>query len=163
MRKYVLTGGPCSGKTTTLNELGKCGYFIVPEAIRIVLKYGIPMRYTPHLRLYLETKIPSDAEAFCERGHPDAIAFLKFDNHEIPDKLIKICESNRYDKVFFLEMLPKYEQKSRYHTHKEAMKIHELIYEVYLEYGYKPIVVPFMSVQERVEYILKKIKWRKKG
>ena len=37
MRKYVLTGGACSGKTTLIGELKKRGYNVLEEFIGGVL------------------------------------------------------------------------------------------------------------------------------
>lgn len=34
---YVLTGGPCSGKSTTLEYLSSRGYLVVPEMARVVI------------------------------------------------------------------------------------------------------------------------------
>jgi len=34
---YVITGGPCSGKTTIIKELRKIGYIVYPEAARIFI------------------------------------------------------------------------------------------------------------------------------
>jgi len=34
---YVITGAPCSGKSTLLNELALKGFHIVPEAARVVI------------------------------------------------------------------------------------------------------------------------------
>ena len=41
MKRYVLTGGPCSGKTTVLNILAKCGYPVVPELAREMIEKEI--------------------------------------------------------------------------------------------------------------------------
>lgn len=38
LEKYVLTGGPGTGKTTLLKELAKRGYQTVPEAARLVIQ-----------------------------------------------------------------------------------------------------------------------------
>lgn len=38
---YVLTGGPGTGKTTLLNELGQQGYITVPEVARDIIKHQV--------------------------------------------------------------------------------------------------------------------------
>lgn len=37
MEKYILTGGPSTGKTTLLCELEKLGYAVVPESARSII------------------------------------------------------------------------------------------------------------------------------
>ncbi len=43
MEKIVITGGPCSGKTTVVRELRATGGIVVPEVATILLEGGFPV------------------------------------------------------------------------------------------------------------------------
>jgi len=63
-----------------------------------------------------------------------------------------------YDKVFFFEQLPFYEQCATRRSPKEKYaSIDVMLDKEYERAGYDVIRVPFMSVNERVDFILKNI------
>ena len=176
VKKYVLTGGPCTGKSTTLQSLGKDKYQIVPEVARIIiddeqLKKGKCLPWIDREKfqeavlkkqLELEEKLKDKPEAFLDRGIPDGIAYYKLDKLTPPKFLIDSAKSQRYDGVFLLRELPQYEKDlARKEDIKIALKIQKLIKETYKEMGYHVIEVPSSSVEERKEFIKKFIEHRK--
>jgi predicted ATPase len=178
IRKYVITGGPCSGKTTTLDALSKYGnkFLLVSEAARKVieeeLKNGkrvITWQGDVHERqskiLDMQLKLEKEAEyvareqgkdiIFFDRGVPDGIAFYKISNTKLLKKLLEESkpEKRDYAKIFFLESIPYRTDSVRKEPQEIAKRITELTYDAYKSLGYKILVVPAMSVQARVKFI----------
>jgi len=158
-KRYVVTGGPCGGKSTTLSCLERMGYYATPEATRIALKNKIPMRNLYKVRLELEGAIPTFAEvAFLDRGFPDSLAFLRFQNLEIPEKMRELCRTDRYDGVFLFDMLPVYvKDEYRVYSREQSEELHKLIEEAYIGCGYFLVRVPVMLAEERAKFILESI------
>lgn len=157
VKKYVFTGGPCGGKTTALKRLAEDGFWTVPEAVKVALRHKVPLNEIPKVRLILENSIPDFVDvAFCDRGFPDGPAFIRFNKKPVPEELLRTCKENRYDGVFLFDIMSKskYKQtKYRNNTYDEALKIHELIEESYIEQDYSPIVVPIIPLEERIDFI----------
>jgi predicted ATPase len=176
IKKYVLTGGPCSGKSETLKALQERGFYCVNEAAREVIRteklknknfrpsYDIIKFQEKVLKTQIEWEIvPSEVrkyhkELFVDRGILDGIAFLKADNTAIFHELEKAAKEANYSKIFYLDILENYtSEENRFETEEEAKKVHKIIGEVYSDYGYGLIRVPEMSIEERVEMIIKEI------
>jgi predicted ATPase len=168
MAKYVITGGPCVGKTTLCNELRRLGHHIIPEAARAIIdeeqlkENGI----LPWTDLYkfqnliadrvegLEEKVEN---GFCDRGILDGIAYCIEGNLPIPERLqAHAAKNDRYSKVYHLDPVPDYVcDTARKESKERGNHLHKLIGEVYAKAGYTVIKVPFLSVEERAQYILK--------
>lgn len=122
--RIALTGGPCSGKTTVINELEKIysakGYCVitVPESARELLSQGASRENMLEFEtLVAERQIEneetaeknisnSDTVIFYDRGLNDVFSYLDNSAGEILKKRIGISpiESwSRYDAVLFLE------------------------------------------------------------
>ncbi len=169
---YVITGGPNSGKTTTIDFLKDAGYHILPEYSRIFIDKemargrtikeirGDPKTFQENimkLKLGLEKPLPKNKIVFLDRGLPDTIAYYKFHKLKIPPKLLSMSR-NRYKKIFILDMLPYHKDYARIEDVKDAKKIHKMIMKSYKELGYKLVKIPVMPVEKRVEKILKSVK-----
>lgn len=172
MKKYVLTGGPCTGKTTTLNALMQKGFKIIPEIPRIIIEQqqmingeilpwkNISLFQVEVLKkqIELESEIQAGTIAFLDRGVVDALAYCRFYGIDAPAGLIEAARDNRYNGVFFLDMLPNYEVDSvRKEDLESARKIHQTIREIYSEFDYEVVEIPPLSVAERINLILSKI------
>ena len=170
MKKYVLTGGPSIGKTTLIEILASMGYKVIPEAARIVaeeerLKNSEILPWK-NVKLFqekvaeLQIKLEEETSAefvFMDRSIIDGYGYSKFAETETPS-LINETARNRYDKIFVLDPLPHFEKDGlRFEDAETAKKIHQLIIEGYIHFGYEQIFVPVLSPKERVEYILKRI------
>jgi predicted ATPase len=166
--RFVITGAPCAGKTTIINELAKQGYHTVPEPSRGFLEKNPELRASVaskeevvtlqkmilNLQLESEKTVSDDEPVFMDGGIPTDIAYYKIRGIIPPKELIEACRNTKYDKVFIADMLPFYEKdKLRQQSEEESIKIHNLIYEAYSSFGYEPIRVPLMSPEERAEFI----------
>ncbi len=169
MPKFVITGGPGVGKTTTLLEIQKLGHRVVPEAARQIItqeqqkKEGILPWTNLFVFQQLVTKLQLELEdgvgkeiAFLDRGYVDNFAYCKVGNILAPQELVALKSIHKYDGVFVLDPLPHYNKDD---VRKEdavfAQALHEAIMEVYHEQGYSPIRVPVLSPEERARFILK--------
>ena len=172
MRKFVLTGGVCAGKSETLLALGREGFHKVEEAARVIIKDqlsqgGDVLPWVLHnhdefqkrvaiLQVELEKKRGGDA--FLDRSFVDGLAFYRALGQTPSQDVLDAVNNVRYDKVFYLEMLPEYHlDEGRRMNIQHARLVHQLIKEVYEEHGYELIYVPFMSIKDRVDFIKKHI------
>lgn len=167
MLKFVLTGGPCTGKTTLLESLGSIGYQIVPEAATLLIKSILDNGDEALLndikkfqlilfkkQLELESKAVLDKDVFIDRGIIDGIAYCKFFKVKPPTELLKYIKYNRYNGVFLLDFLSNYSTDIiRRESLSQALIIHRLLKESYQEYGYNVIEIPAMDIVSRLHYI----------
>lgn len=164
IRRIVITGGPCCGKTTLLNNLAAQSYSVVPEAARMIIgqeqrrdSENLPWRdlyafqkITAERILELEHSF-SDSLLFCDRGIIDGHAYATRGRVQTPD--IVRSSHGRYDLVFILDPIPDYKKdESRRENPQEARDIHAGIMRAYREFGYRPIVVPVMAPTDRAKY-----------
>lgn len=168
MAKYVITGGPCVGKTTTLNELARRGYKTAPEAARMIIQeeQAKPNGILPwtdllgfqHLVLQRQINLEQRLwDGFLDRAI-DGIAYCRLGKIEVPKELIYFAKTNRYDCIIFPDALPYKLDSERKEDEATAKKIHDEIFKVYVEFGYNPIRVPVLPVDKRADFILEKIK-----
>ena len=173
MKKYIITGGASSGKSTLLAELGARGLYTVEEAAKEIILHkqqkGVGEPWLEHdfqdkildLQIEKEAKIPVDTEiALIDRGLHDSLAYYHYRDQEIPKKLLENILKCDYEKIFFLEPL-KFFEKGKYRFEKgmnEAVRIAELIKKTYLNMGYEVIMIPPFSVKERADMVLEYIR-----
>ncbi len=168
---YVITGGPCSGKTTTLGVIEKMGYRVEYETARFWIEQELKqgktleeMRKDEYLfqKKILELKIENeknfskDKLIFIERGIPDTTAYYQQSCGIKEDELLKeSLKKCSYKKIFLFELLDYQQDYARLENEKEAKILEDLLEESYKSLGMEVIRVPKMSVQRRVEFILK--------
>lgn len=169
----MLTGGPGTGKSTIINALIKRGYACMEEISRKVTldaqKDGIQQLFLTNPLLFSELllkgriaqyksskKIDTDI-VFFDRGIPDVLAYMDYIGDSYTEDFVSPAENFIYDKVFILkpwEAIYKSDNE-RYESFPQAKKIHEYLFKTYKHYNYTPIDVPFGTVDERTDFILK--------
>ena len=173
MRKIVLTGGPCSGKSTVLEELRKRGFSVLRETAKeiVAARRDIPMsKEESDIRQALifngQVKKEDDAEKenhdilFLDRGLIDGLGYsVLYSGEESIQKYLPAVKNRKYDLIFIFEQLPFSSEGFRAvnENEEEALKIRNSIDNLYKKLGYQTINVPVMSVKERVEFILERI------
>jgi predicted ATPase len=170
MRKHVLAGGPCCGKTWVAEELRHRGYTVLGEAAREIIRLRKPYDGNPGegiIRQYLilarqcekEMGIANkEGDVFLDRGVYDTNAYTERILGREVDAFMP-PDLRRYSKVFFLERYPFEEDGQRVESHEsDAVDLHERILEQYKRQGYNPIIVPRMELSQRVDFILDKIR-----
>ena len=176
---YVITGGPSVGKTTLLEALRARGFKCLDEVSRAVIKEQLSLKSNllPWIDLHnfnmllLERQVKQHGSVgeelhFFDRGIPDNIGYLRLGGKEVHPDIHAAAKKHRYNKkIFFLE--PWEEIYANDEVRKEpfhyALKLSEHIKKAYLELDYDVAVVPKGPVEERVEFVLKEIRHKKKS
>jgi len=171
MKRYVLTGGPCAGKTTVLNILAERGYAILPELAREIidkeaakgsdiLPWINPKKFQQVIawkQFWREFFAKRYGVLFLDRGLIDGYGYAVLEKVTIP-KTITLFGKFRYDKIFLLDPVPFYETDgSRIEDRDFARAVHEEIRKAYVRFGYEVIAVPMMTPEERTDFILERI------
>jgi predicted ATPase len=169
---YVITGGPSSGKTTTVNLLKERGYITTFEHARHYLdtqrlkgktiedvkkKQREFQLGVLEMQIEQESQISSDVLVFLDRAIPDAQAYYRFLDLPEDEKLTEALRIVSYKKVFILDCLPLVKDYARTEDVVAQKKIHALLVEVYESLGFPIVQVPVLPPEERVDYILKNL------
>lgn len=169
---YVITGGPSSGKTTTVNLLKERGYITTIEHARHYLdtqrlkgknieevrnnqtKFQLGVL---EMQIEQENQILPELLVFLDRAIPDALAYYRFLNLPEDEKLTEALRTVSYKKIFLLDCLPLVKDYARTEDGAAQKKIHALLIQVYESLGFPIIQVPVLKPEERVDFILKNI------
>ena len=171
---FVITGGPGFGKSVLIEKLRELGYRVGSEFARQLITWQISEggdilpwkdiaefeKRVTEMRVEFIKSIDIDSIAFSDRGLPDQAAFSWYKGKEISPQLNSALSENRYaKKVFLTPPWPQIFQNDqiRTETFEEAERIHQFIVKAYLNYGYELIDLPFVSPDERIEFILKSL------
>jgi len=169
IRLVVITGGPGTGKTATLQELSAMGFRTVPEAARAVIEQeqGKPGGRLPwtdrdaYQRLVLKRQLKSlkglSGTVFLDRAPHDALAYYRVQGLRPPPDLLESMSGIAYSAVFLLDRLRGYRKdRQRKEDAKAAAEIHKALARVYEELGYRPVRVPVMDPRKRAILIAEK-------
>ena len=167
---FVITGGPCSGKTTTLQRLEKEGYRVIYEAARDIIDEEMKKGRTLQemrkdefafqkkvLKRKIETeqRLPRSELIFLDRGIPDSTAYYELCGVTHDPELILAVKNCSYAKIFLMDLLEYEKDYARTESIEEVKRIQELLEKSYQQFHL--IKVPPMSVVDRVEFILERI------
>jgi predicted ATPase len=169
---YVITGGPGSGKTTTVNLFRERGYKTTIEHARHYIDtQRVTGKTTDEIRanqvefqrgvldmqIAQEKELPRDETVFLDRAIPDALAYYRFLNLPENEKLQKALSQASYKKVFILDPLPLVNDYARTEDSAAQKNLHELLTEVYESLGFPIVHVPIFPPEKRVDFILKNL------
>ncbi|SDS49937.1 Predicted ATPase [Gillisia sp. Hel1_33_143] len=171
-KRIVITGGPGTGKSSVIVDLETKGFSCLHEVSREITleaqRQGIeqlfldqPLLFSKKLlearvNQHLQAKEISEEIIFIDRGIPDVVAYMDYFGTEYPKEFTKACEHHTYTKIF---LMPPWQEiyktdNERYESFEQAVLIHEFLKKAYINYGYDPIEVPKLSVDERSNFIL---------
>jgi predicted ATPase len=166
---HVITGAPCSGKTAVICELERRGYPVVHEAARAYiheeLQKGKTMaqikgdilafeRHILYQKIEIEQSLSKDATVFLDRAIPDSIGYYLLEGLN-PDDPIQKSGLWRYKNIFFFERITFEIDTVRSEDDEIAAALDGLLKKSYQMLGYEIISVPLMTVEDRVDFILK--------
>ena len=169
---YVVTGAPCSGKTTLINELERRGYHVAHEIAREYfskeIEAGMSIEALRHdelalqerllqLKLEREALLPKDEPVFFDRAIPDARAYLCVYGIPEPPHIGAAIDGAQYKAVFILDVLPLVGDSVRTESVERQAALDRAHEEAYQGHDYPVYRVPVMSTDERVDFILGKI------
>jgi predicted ATPase len=165
---YVITGAPCSGKTTSIRDLEQRGYRVVHEVARAFIEDEIKKgkslvrikadelafeRHILYKKALIEASLPENWIIFFDRAVPDSIAYFKLEGLN-SDEPLKISTKVRYKKIFLFERLSFTRDDARSENDAQAASLESLIIKGYRMLDYDIVRVPLLSVKQRTEYIL---------
>ena len=166
---YVITGGPSSGKTTTVELLRGKGFEIAHEHASEIIAEEIEKGRTllevradgewfqkEILRRQQEHEHSLDPTqtVFLDRGIPDGLGYERFLKLTPNPELTRAAQATSYRRVFILDPLPVKLDWNRHEDEQTQHAIHDAIEAVYQELGNDVVEVPVLSPEERVEFIL---------
>lgn len=179
---YVLTGGPCSGKTTLIKLLEREGYAIGSECARELItseskkheetQTGV-LPWTDFLgfqKLLAQKQHAREVElpkrSFLDRSLIDAVGYCNAFGHETPSELtslvIRAIAQERYKHVFLLHAVAYTKDNERLEDQETARRIHKALLDTYTNFGYDVIHVPdlgspLMRLEHIKEYLPKRV------
>lgn len=166
-QRIVLSGTACTGKSSVAKELKALGHNIIDEPARTLIKLfretdesKLPWNNRPAFQLEVEQQCYNDfmnnEHGYFDRSLVDEIGYRNHYNIEVGEALHKRAMECRYDKVFFFppwrEIYVKDEE--RVEDFELAEQISKSLYAGYITCGYDVIMVPKISIPERLEFIL---------
>lgn len=169
---YVITGGPSSGKTTTVQLLRERGHTTTIEHARHYIDLArIDGKSVEEIRarqlefqhgvlamqVEEEAALDPDEVVFLDRALPDSLAYYRFLDLEPDAALLAAVEHARYKKIFVLDLLPLTTDYARTEDENDQRVIHHLLIDVYRELGFPVIQVPVLPPAERVDFILEQV------
>ncbi len=168
---HVITGAPSSGKTTLINLIKKQGFNTSPEPARMFIERELSKGFTieyvqkalktlnraiANFHLAIEAQLQVNETIFLDRGFPDCLPYHRIHGLN-PNELLDDCFHHKYKSVFILQRLPFQQDGVRYENDKIAEFHQSWLLKDYHALGYKPILVPLLSPEERLRFILEKL------
>ena len=180
-KRIVITGAPCSGKTTLIDKFNEQGWMTYPEQARIYIERELNQGKTldeiradktafqyailklnqeveQHIGILLSDKENTGADIIMDRAIPDTLGFCYAFDLSVTDELKAACSSVQYDAVFLLSPLPFQSDAARNENTHEQMLIHEGLKLGYQSVSAPLIEVPVLSVEERMQFMFQQIK-----
>ncbi|HSX40089.1 MAG TPA: ATP-binding protein [Candidatus Saccharimonadales bacterium] len=169
---YVITGGPCSGKTTVVEILKKKGYKTATEIGRHYIASRLTSGETIEqinadpakkqedifqLHVRQEATLPENEHIFFDRALPDVLAYHDFYDASVPSHMIEAYKNSKYRMIFYFEQLPMKNDSVRVESDEDAKAIASYIYKRYKALGIPMVTVPVMDIDARVKFVLKHI------
>ncbi|MEU7912521.1 ATP-binding protein [Microbispora bryophytorum] len=168
-RRYVITGGPSSGKDDLIAAVHAAGIPCMADEPGREIYRKHRQRLGRHLlredrREYsLEVLEAFIAEytrhkhgiRFYNRGIPDGYGWEAFFGLRSTRELEEATRLYRYDAIFVLDPLDTFEDPDDivWAKDREIRRVHELIVQGYYDAGYQPVFVPADSATARLDFI----------
>jgi predicted ATPase len=167
----IITGVAGGGKTTLINALRQHGYSCVPEMAREIiadqLAIGGQALHQVDPRLFAEVMLSWEIRSYrqaaglggvvlFDRGIPDLVGYHRLVGLPVPPHVLAATSMFRYHpRVFVAPPWPEINvhDEERTQGFDEVLRTHEAIASAYIEHGYEPILLPKVSVAERVEFV----------
>jgi predicted ATPase len=165
---YVITGPPCSGKTTLIKSLADAGFLTNPDISRRIIEnllatgQTLPEIYEKaellqqniliEMLANADTLNPSDL-IFHDYSFPDNLPYLQLLGLEIKPEFQKAASLYKYKAIFICKPLDLESDGVRIESHKHQLFLYGAILACYQNLGYTVYDLPVVSVKERLQII----------
>jgi predicted ATPase len=178
-QKYILTGGPGSGKSSIIRALEMQGEYTIDEAAEDYIRYrqaqGIaePWKEGDFQEKILDLQVQREARTrgkevtslynpvpprvFIDRGIHDGLAYAQ-PRTETYRKIEEEARKRQYEKIFLIENLGQTERTGvRREDQEQALELERKLEQIYESFGFKSIKIPAAPLQERVDTLLRNL------
>ena len=170
LKRIVISGGPATGKTSLIYGLQKQGYSCFHEVSREIIREQLEansgilpwQNLTAFSELVFEGRKSQflaafHSSSFYDRSLIDTLAYMVKDGLPIPEHWLADVQDHRYDNPIFIT--PPWKEifandHERRESWEQVLHIHEFLMSSYAQYGYDVVLVPKVTVEERIEFIL---------
>lgn len=184
MKKYIITGGPHSGKSSILRQLEKLGVPVLHETARLlIMEDQEKKKADPSFKIIYPW---DDQSLFCRRCHErqierertltgeftvmdrsiiDNLAYAKVAGIRLDSRIFGDIEKASYEKkAFFTELLNGYKiDEQRRDSENQVRAVHKELYKIYSRLGFNLITLPVYSedrntnIERRTQTLLNEI------
>tara|TARA_B100000900_G_scaffold413282_1_gene436953 strand:- start:3764 stop:4270 length:507 start_codon:yes stop_codon:yes gene_type:complete len=167
IQRFVITGGPATGKSSIIECFQQLGYPCFEEISReIIQELNIQTsakKFDFESVVFQERKIQYLAATklhFYDRSMLDGLAYMKLQDIPIPKHMLTDLKIHRYESKVFIA--PAWEEiyhqdSERLESFEEAIAIEKSLREIYQFFGYDLVEIPLITIEERVRFILSNI------
>jgi predicted ATPase len=178
-RRYVITGGPSSGKDALIEAIHAAGIPCMKEEPGREIYRKHRERLGRHLRredrreysvevleAFIAEYLAHNAGIrFYNRGIPDGYGWEGFFGLKPTPQLEEATARYRYDAIFVLDPLDTFEDPDDivWAKDREIRRVHELIVQGYYDAGYEPVFVAPDAAAARLDFICANLRLPKPG
>jgi predicted ATPase len=171
---YVISGAPCCGKTTLIDQLAARGFKTVPEAGRQYIEQefskgrgleeirkdkAVFNRCLLDLTLEIEQRLDPDELLFLDRGLAECVSFHRIIGLN-PNEILAECTQFQYAAVFVLDRFPLQKDGVRTEDNATSDFLDEWLERDYRTMEYRVVRVPVLSFSDRMEFVLDRLSSR---
>jgi predicted ATPase len=168
---HVITGAPCCGKTTLIDQLAGQGFRAVPEAGRQYVERELARgrtideirtneatftRNIKDMQLEIERGLRATDVTFLDRAFPDCLTYFRVAGMN-PNEILSQCFHHRYASVFVLDRFPVQEDGVRTEDDAIASFLDEWLVRDYSAVGYAIVRIPVMPPEERLAFVCERL------
>jgi len=169
---HVITGAPCCGKTTLIDQLADKGFRTAAEIARQYFEREIAKGRTideihanaaalhrgiKDMQLGFERGLRVIDFSFLDRALPDSLAFFRVAGLN-PNEILAECFHHRYASVFMLDPFPFQPDDQRVEEIAAIVGyLDEWHTRDYSALGYRVVRVPVLPPEERLAFVLERL------
>ena len=167
IQRFIITGGPSTGKSSIIEYLQKLGHLCFQEVSReIIQKQNIltsAKNFDFEYTVFKERKkqyLAAKKLHFYDRSMIDGLAYMKLQKKPIPQQILTELRAHPYESKVFIAPIWKdiyHKDSERLENFEEAIAIEKSLRETYQSFNYELVEIPLTIIKERVNFILSQI------